>query len=130
MSSKYIHYKRKSKGKDKMDSQFSLHVRDPWLKYIQIGIKTVEGRRGNSDKFKHWLGQKVYFYNDDRKIPVMIKEIHHYPDLYAYLDKEGYNKVLPGVDNYRAAVDIYHEFYSDDSIKEVGGMLGIVVELI
>jgi len=64
----------------------SLHVRDPWLYYIQIGEKTIEGRKGDIKKYEQWINQKVYFYNDERKIPVKVLKIVHYKDLYSYLN--------------------------------------------
>ena len=51
-------------------------------------------------------------------------------NLYIYLDKEGYKYVLPGVQSYEEAVDIYHKFYSDDKIEESGGMCAIVVKVV
>ena len=83
---KYIKYKDKYlQAKHSMSTE-QLHVKDPWLYYIQIGQKTVEGRRGTYDKFKKWIGNKVYFYNDERKIPVKVIDVHHYKDLYEYLN--------------------------------------------
>ena len=112
------------------NKEYSLHVRDPWLFYIQSGQKSVEGRRGNKKRYNHWLNQKVYFYNDDRKVLVKVVDIRHYEDLYQYLKKEGYEKVLPRIDNLEEAVKIYHQFYSDEDIRIAGGMLAIQVELI
>lgn len=112
-----------------MNLNYSLYVRDPWLYYIQIGIKKVEGRKGNPEKFKHWIGKKVYFFNNERKIPVYVEEIRHYPDLSSYLDNEGFENVLPGIKSKEHATQIYNEFYDDDVIKKAGGMLAIVVSL-
>jgi len=113
-----------------MDSKFSLSVEDPWLFKIQTGIKTIEGRRGHPDKFKHWIGAKVHFFNKDRKIPVRVVAIRHYPNLYDYLNAEGFEKVVPGLTTYQEAIDEYHKYYSDQAIADAGGMLAIVVELI
>ena len=99
----------------------TLGVRDPWLFYIQTGLKTVEGRKGNPSKYKHWIGKKVYFENRERRIPVKVIEIRHYEDLYAYLNAEGFQKVMPGIKTYDAAVQAYHQFYSDADIKNAGG---------
>jgi ASC-1-like (ASCH) protein len=137
MPKEYVRYIKKNHmeggydgGYKNLDPRFSLSVRDPWLYYIQIGKKTVEGRKGNKDKYSHWIGHKVYFYNNERKIPVKVKEIRHYDDLYKYLDNEGFDKVMPGMKSYQDVVNEYHKFYSDDAIKEAGGMLGIVVDLV
>jgi ASC-1-like (ASCH) protein len=113
-----------------MDPRTSLHIEDPWLYYIQIGIKKVEGRKGTLAKYKHWIGCGVCFYNAERKIPVLIKDIRHYPDLYSYLDTEGYNNVMPWADSYQEAVEAYHKFNNDENIELSGGMLAIVIELL
>lgn len=107
-----------------------LPVRDPWLYYIQTGIKTVEGRTGNKHKFDNWLGKTVIFFNKLRKIPVQVTHINHYKNLHDYLDVEGYQKCLPEIGSYENAVNEYHKFYSDEQIEKAGGMLAIHIKLI
>jgi len=106
-----------------------LHVRDPWLDYIQNGIKVVEGRKGNIAKYINWIGKKITFYNEVRKVEVEVLKLEHYDDLYSYLEKEGYNKVLPNIESYDTAVDEYHKFYSDEDIKIAGGMVAIYIKV-
>jgi len=107
-----------------------LHVQDPYLFYIQIGLKIVEGRRGNINKFSHWIGKKVYFFNSERKIPVIVEQIRWYKNLYDYLDAENYKNVIPDAKSIDDAIDIYHRFYSDDNIEKSGGMLAIQIKII
>lgn len=107
---------------------FSLEIRDPWLFYIQTGKKVVEGRKGDEKKYEKWIGKKVYFFNKERMIPVIVQEIRHYEDLYAYLAAEGASKVMPGL-IYEEVVDEYHKFYTDEAIKKAGGMLAIQVDI-
>ena len=107
-----------------------LSVRDPWLTYIEKGDKTVEGRPGNFDKFKNWIGKNATFFNSEKSVLVKIIDVHHYTDLYKYLDSEGYSNVLPGIISYEGAVETYHSFYSDEKIKNAGGMCGLVLEVI
>ena len=121
---------RISQDEDSRQNMFSLVVDDPWLYYIQIGEKTVEGRSGSLEKFKKHIGKKAIFYNKDRKFPVLIKDVRHYDTLYEYLDEEGYENVLPDIESYEKAVEIYHKFYSDEKIKNAGGMNALVIELI
>lgn len=124
---KYDKYKQKY---NQLKEQYSLKVKDPWLFYMQTGKKTVEGRIGDENKFKDWIGKKVYFMNFERKFPVKVIAIRHYDDLYKYLDVEGFDKVLPGIKSHKEAVNIYHQFYDDDLIKKLGGMNAIEIELI
>lgn len=111
------------------DPKFSLPVRDPWLSYIQSGKKTVEGRTGHENKYKNWIDKEVIFFNKSKQVPVKVKAVRHYPDLYSYLDAEGYEKVHPGSKSLEQTVNAYHEFYSDEKIKLAGGMVAIEVEL-
>lgn len=80
--------------------------------------------------FESWIGEKALFWNDDSKVTVMIVDVRGYPILYGYLDAEGIDKVLPGVESYNDVVEIYHGFYTDNKIMEAGGMCGIEVELV
>ena len=120
------------KHKQNNDNKFRLPVRDPYLFMIQTGKKTIEGRKGNANKYKDWVGHIVIFFNQLRSIPVRVKEIRHYPDLQSYLKKEDYKKVLPdpSIKSFDDAVDAYHKFYSDEDIKKSGGMVAIEVELV
>ncbi len=113
---------------DKMST--TLEVRDPWLYYIQIGKKNVECRMGNPSKYAHWVGKKIYFENKERRIPVRVLAVRHYPDLLTYLNTEGFEKVLPGKKTLQAAMDIYHEIYSDEKIREAGGMIALEIKLL
>lgn len=109
--------------------QIKLSVRDPWLYYITKGQKTVEGRKGSYEKFRKWIGKNVILFNEINQQSVWIKDVRHYDDLYQYLDAEGFDKVLPGVESYEHAVQIYHTFYSDDNIRESGGMNALEISL-
>lgn len=111
------------------NSNPKLHVQDPWLQFIQEGKKTVEGRRGNKERFSSWIGKEAIFFNKERSVRVLIKDVRCYSDLYQYLDNEGWDKVLPGVKSRDAAIETYHQWYSDEQIEYSGGMCGIEVEV-
>lgn len=127
---KYHKYKSKYMGLSNSSSNYSLSIRDPWLFYIQKGIKTVEGRRGGPTKYNDWLNKTVSFYNDKRKIPVKVIAVRHYLTLDDFLDAEGWEKVMPGIESRKEVKRLYNEFYTDESIKEAGGMVAIQVELV
>lgn len=134
---KYIKYKTKyfnmfgsAKDQQYSNKEIVLGVRDPWLFYIQIGKKTVEGRPGDVNKFRDWIGKTVKFVNKTRSFPVKVVAVRHYSTLKEYLEAEGYDKVLPGIKSFDEAINMYHEFYSDEDIKKRGGMNGIEVELV
>lgn len=133
---KYLKYKikytnfRSDGGNDNKNNELTLGIKDPWLFYIQTGEKKVEGRMGDSNKYQSWIGKTVKFMNRTRMFPVKVIAVRHYSTLYEFLDREGFNKVLPGIKSYTDAVSLYHQFYNDELIKNKGGMVAIEVSLI
>lgn len=113
-------------------SVLTFTVQEPHFSQIQLGIKTVEGRRGTLEKFKDHIGKIAYFLNKDgsQDIPVKITDVKCYPDLYMFLVEVGYKKAIPNSKNIWDAVAEYHKFYSDASIKESGGMCGLHFQLV
>lgn len=112
-----------------MNFKHSLHVSDPWLSYIQSGQKTVEGRK-NTSRYDAWQsGDIVRFYNDARSVLVKIKEIKHYTTLEAYLEAEGFDKVLPGISSFEEARRTYYQWSTPEEIAE-RGFLGIHIEVV
>ncbi len=108
-----------------------LHVSDPWLTLIKEGKKTIEGRKGNKDKYKSWTGNQAIFFNDNMNLLVKIKDVRHYDTLYDYLKNEDLKIVAPHIcDDYDQVVTAYHKFASDGEIFKVGGFNGIEIEVI
>src|SRR3990167_2416108 len=70
-----------------------LHVQDPWLFYIQNGMKKVEGRKGS--KYLSWKGKVIEIYNDRTRFPVRVVETILYPDLNTYLMTEDFKNAIP-----------------------------------
>lgn len=126
MEYKYKKYKTKYLA---LQGEYSLHVSDPWLYYIQLGIKTVEGRKGPISKYSDWIGKKVYFYNQDRKIPVEITTIRKYNNLVDYINSEKIKNIAPQFDNIDQVISAYHQFYSDSDISQ-NGMLALQIKLL
>ncbi len=108
-----------------------LHVSDPWLTLIKEGKKTIEGRKGNKDKYKSWIGNQAIFFNTNMNLLVKIKDVRHYDTLYDYLKNEDLKIVAPHIcDDYDQVVTAYHKFASDEEIFKVGGFNGIEIEVI
>lgn len=118
----------KSNFKEKINN---LHVQEPWFTLIKDGLKTVEGRKGNSTKYKNWENNYAVFYNDDNAILVLVKNVRHYNNLDDYLTTENLNDVAPHLNqNYDLIKSKYHVFNTDEAIKKDGGFNGIEIEMI
>lgn len=114
-----------------MEEVLSKTVSEPWLYYIQIGKKKIEGRAGDVKSYYYdWIGKRVYFYNEDRKIPVIIRQIRHYNSLEEYVDGEGIENVAPHLNDRDEVISEYSKFYSKKVVDEKGGMLALEIELL
>ena len=104
---------------------FSLHVRAPWLEEIAAGRKTIEGRSGPASKFERLVGAPILLYSEQRKMIVTVTAVRHYPNLYAFIDGEGFKKTSPHLPTREATIAAYHEFYPDSLVEERGGMCAL-----
>jgi len=43
---------------------------------------------------------------------------------------KGFDKVMPGIKSYKDAVNEYHKFILMKTLRNAGGMLGIMIELV
>lgn len=111
-------------------SMFTLSVREPWLEEIRTGRKIVEGRAGSINKFTPYMSHVARFYSSHQTVLVRIITVRHYDTLYDYLDGEGWQNVAPHLHSRAETVDAYHKFYSDERIRQVGGMNALVIEVV
>ena len=119
---------KKYKKKYMATREFSLSIQEPYLTLIKEGKKPVEGRPGEYKRFKNWIGKDIIFFNSTKNIKVNVTDVKCYKDLYEYLEKVGYKNAIPNAINMQEAIDAYHKFYTDEKIKERGGMCGIFIK--
>jgi ASC-1-like (ASCH) protein len=107
-----------------------LNVKKPWITEIKGGRKTIEGRKGNVEKYQHWIGKEAIFRDEDTTILVNVKGVRHYKDIHEYLENEDLTQVAPHIENDKEKVlEAYRELgITDDIIKAAGGFNGIIVE--
>ena len=106
---------------------FTLHVRAPWLEEIAAGRKTIEGRAGPASKFERLIGAPIILFSEQRQIIVTVTAVRHYPDLYSFIDGEGFKKTSPHLPTREATIEAYHEFYPDELVAERGGMCALQI---
>ena len=108
------------------------HVSDPWFTLIDLGLKTVEGRRYYG-RFKDMqVGQVIQWININmgyRSVYTRITDLVVYQDLDSYLRTEGLNKCLPSIKTIGQGIDIYYGIYAPEDITATG-MLAIRFELL
>jgi ASC-1-like (ASCH) protein len=95
------------------------HCSDPWLKYIQDGVKTYEGRLNVDPWTKVKIGDKIKFHNESREVIVQIIGKDEYIDF-----GDAYNvykdKLLPEITSTDNAKTIYRQFFDDISVEKYG----------
>ena len=139
---KYILYKKKyielnnqiGSGKKKKISnkKTSINVSEPWFTLIKLGLKTIEGRK-NKGIFKDMkIGEIIEWTNNEfttRCVLTKIIKKTKYNTFKEYLETEGLDKCLPGIDNIKDGLSIYFKYFTEKDEKEFG-VLALELELI
>jgi ASC-1-like (ASCH) protein len=111
-----------------------INCSDPWFTYIKNGTKKIEGRKA-SEKYKNIkYGDIIKFVNNSisgktESFKAKVVNVWFYKDLTNYLTSEGVSNCLPGITDLNKGIEIYHQWYSDEEIKNGGGFMGICVEV-
>jgi ASC-1-like (ASCH) protein len=105
-----------------------LFVNEPWLTAIREGTKPVEGRTGPRSAFAGWIDREIRFYSNRQEVIVKVADIPHYDTLDDFLYGEGWQKAAPSLNSKKATVEAYLDFYPGDTIRQQGGMNGILVK--
>jgi ASC-1-like (ASCH) protein len=101
-------------------AEYTIFVSEPWFGYIKSGKKTVEVRRNKGDFKKMQSGDIVKWICKDDSVLTKIIKTQTYDTFKKYLEAEGLNKCLPGVETIEAGVAIYHKYYtSDDNVLAI-----------
>jgi len=110
------------------------HLSEPWFSLIVLGLKTVEGRK-NKGKFKEMkIGDIVEWVNTDfEKRTVLTKIIGKtvYSTFAEYLENEGLEKCLPGMEKYglEHGLSVYFKYFTKEDEKTFG-VVAIKLEFI
>ena len=118
-------------------------ILEPWFSLILLGLKTVEGRR-NKGKFKEMkvgdiiqVGNKYGMVTDiiqwnnfnfrPRSVLTRVTGKTEYPTFKEYLEKEGLDKCLPGMEKLGSeklgiehGLSIYYKYFTKEDEKEFG----------
>ena len=119
---------------DSIKSNYIENVSEPWFTLILLGLKTVEGRK-NKGRFKEMkVGDIVEWTNDNfmqRSVLTRITGKAEYPTFREYLDTEGLDKCLPGMEKFGIdkGLGVYFKYYTKEDEKKFG-VVAIRIELI
>lgn len=148
MSNNYIKYKLKyHKLKKLKKKQFTniknnnrnmdekkhiISLSEPWFTLISLKLKTVEGRK-HKGLFKELkVGDLIEWTNDTfaiRKTLTKVIRKTEYQSFKEYLETEGIDKCLPGINDMDTALSVYYKYYSVEDEKKYG-VIAIEIELV
>ena len=101
-----------------MPKILSKNISEPWFSLIKVGLKKVEGRLNKGDFISLVKGDILHITNNElgflREYKIMITSSHKYKSFYEYLEKEGLDKCLPGIDTIEDGVKVYYKYYSKE----------------
>ena len=111
----------------------TLHIQEPWFTEIINGRKTVEGRTGNSNKFKYLIGSSIIVTNGTNSETMFVKDVRHYNNLDDYIENEGWNKIAPHTGSNKMTRKAYDSItmkngifvFSERRVAERGGICAI-----
>ena len=104
-----------------------VHCQEPWFSLIKEGIKTVEGRKNTHTYKKLQEGSLLHFSNGKESFEAVVTEVRQYPSLEKYLEDVTLEKALPGITSLEEALTIYHQWITEEEIKQYG-FLGIFIK--
>jgi ASC-1-like (ASCH) protein len=113
------------KRRNKMEPKYVENLSEPWFTLIQLGLKTVEGRK-NKGKFKEMkVGDIIEWKNEDFKLRSFLTQITgkaEYPNFKTYLEMEGLEKCLPNMEKYgiEHGLSVYYKYYTKEDEKAFG----------
>jgi len=83
----------------------------PAFDLIKAGIKTVEGRTYKLKYHSLKIGDTLVFLCNDQSVSTTIIDIKLFSTLEKYVEKEGYEKILPGIESAANAIKMYNDKY-------------------
>jgi ASC-1-like (ASCH) protein len=113
------------KRTNKIKPTYIEFITEPWFSLIQLGLKTVEGRK-NKGKFKEMkVGDIIEWRNNNFKPRSFLTQITgkaEYPNFQTYLETEGLDKCLPNMEKYgiEHGLHVYYKFYTKEEEQQFG----------
>lgn len=101
----------------------------PWLDWIESGKKTYEGRLNKDFWRSVCVGDKIFFYSQEKSVLTIVEDKNFYIDFVAAFE-DLKDKLVPieGISSEKVR-ELYSEFYPDDQIKE-HGVVAVKVKVI
>jgi len=97
--------------------EWQMGLKEEYLDLKKKKKKKVEGRLYDEKRKQINPGDAIVF---EGKLKVRVKSIRKYSSFKEMLEREGIERVLPGVHNIEEGVRIYRQFYTEEEEKKYG----------
>ena len=111
------------------DPDYNISVSEPWFGYIKSGEKTIEGRKNKGDFKEMKPGNIVKWISKNDHVLTKIVGKRAYSTFKEYLETEGLDKCLPGIETIEDGVGVYYKYYTPEDEAKYG-VLAIELEKI
>lgn len=121
-----------SNSKKKMTTTYTENVSEPWFSLINLGLKTVEGRKNKGRFHDMKVGDIIEWTNNDfmpRSVKTRITKKVQYSTFKEYLETEGLDNCLPGMPSIEHGLSVYFKYYTKQDEKDYG-VMAIHIELL
>lgn len=106
-----------------IEPNYTENLSEPWFTLISLGLKTVEGRK-NKGRFREMKqGDIIQWVNQDfapRSVLTEVTGKAEYSTFEEYLETEGLEKCLPGINNLETGLSVYYKYFSKEEEIEFG----------
>ncbi len=106
-----------------------IHCEEPWFTKIKQGIKTVEGRKFSNKFASLKSGEILKFCCANDSFLTQVIKVVPYKSLDDYLHSEGITRLLPGIENFQEALEVFLGFNTNEELDAVGGFLAIHIKV-
>ena len=131
LNNKKYKYNLDKKYIDMNAKKYTENLSEPWFSLILLGLKTVEGRK-NKGRFNEMrVGDIIEWINNNfnpRSVSTIITKKIEYKTFKEYLEIEGLNKCLPGINNIEDGLSVYFKYFTKEDETKYGVMaIGIQI---
>lgn len=99
--------------------KIEFNVKEPYLNFIKLGKKTIEGRL-NKGKFKQIKVGDVLILSDGSKMEFVVIGKRSYSSFSEMLIKENIKNVIPDKNDLEEAIQVYYKFYTPEQENKLG----------
>ena len=102
-----------------------MYLGDVWFAEVKSKNKTIDTRPGPEGKFDSLEGKTITYFHKKDEVKVQCTKVIHYKTVKELIKNEDLMKIAPHLGDDTAIKKNLLNYYTDDKIKEAGGIFAI-----